>query len=557
MTGRRISAIVVAAVALVAGAGAAEVGATVLSASVSGGPTMHNSYLYDDVRLSGTNSGTGTVRVALFGPDDETCSQTPVFDRTQAVSGDGYYGDGASAPSPGTYRFLVAYSGDAQNAPASTTCGAADQMLSLTRARPVLATTASGNTSVGSPITDVARITQAAQPTGTLDFQLFGPDDANCSSAPVFTSSVPFDDGDRYVSAPYVPGVPGTYRWTASYVGDQNNEPVSEPCNAVGESVEVLATLAPPPVTPGIVGHPPAIGTAGVAMTIKVSLAGVSGATGFVTFRVFAPGDTGCSGAALAASTKTVLGPGDYVSDSFVPPAPGVYRYVAQYNDGSGRVVGTGCADPAALIPVYAAPVPQPELSKSFTVTPIDGSVYVKSAQTTSASTRAAKKPAIGFVQVKTTSRFPVGSTVDARGGKAQIITATRNGKDQSGRFEGSRFIVRQRTTDRGKVEIDLRPTDAEVRKACKTRSSAKKARAARKKLPPKVIAALHASAKGQFETHGRHSTASVHGTVWQMTERCDGTLTHVTSGVVSVRDLRRHRTVLVRSGKSYLAHAP
>jgi hypothetical protein len=36
--------------------------------------------------------------------------------------------------------------------------------------------------------------------------------------------------------------------------------------------------------------------------------------------------------------------------------------------------------------------------------------------------------------------------------------------------------------------------------------------------------------------------------------DRCDGTLTRVTSGAVSVRDFRRHRTVLVRAGHSYLA---
>jgi len=38
--------------------------------------------------------------------------------------------------------------------------------------------------------------------------------------------------------------------------------------------------------------------------------------------------------------------------------------------------------------------------------------------------------------------------------------------------------------------------------------------------------------------------------------ERCDGTLTRVTRGVVSVRDERARRTVIVRAGSSYLARA-
>jgi archaeosine-15-forming tRNA-guanine transglycosylase len=58
----------------------------------------------------------------------------------------------------------------------------------------------------------------------------------------------------------------------------------------------------------------------------------------------------------------------------------------------------------------------------------------------------------------------------------------------------------------------------------------------------------------GRFRTHGRHSQATVRGTRWLTVDRCDGTLTKVTRGAVSVRDFVRHRTVLVRSGHSYLA---
>jgi hypothetical protein len=36
--------------------------------------------------------------------------------------------------------------------------------------------------------------------------------------------------------------------------------------------------------------------------------------------------------------------------------------------------------------------------------------------------------------------------------------------------------------------------------------------------------------------------------------DRCGGTLTKVTNGSVAVRDLVRHRTVVVRAGHSYVA---
>jgi ferric-dicitrate binding protein FerR (iron transport regulator) len=47
-----------------------------------------------------------------------------------------------------------------------------------------------------------------------------------------------------------------------------------------------------------------------------------------------------------------------------------------------------------------------------------------------------------------------------------------------------------------------------------------------------------------------------VRGTIWTVTDRCDGTLTTVKRGKVAVKDFRRKKTVLVRAGKSYLAKA-
>jgi hypothetical protein len=45
-----------------------------------------------------------------------------------------------------------------------------------------------------------------------------------------------------------------------------------------------------------------------------------------------------------------------------------------------------------------------------------------------------------------------------------------------------------------------------------------------------------------------------VKGTQWLTEDRCNGTLFRVKRGVVSVRDFRKKKTVLVKKGKSYLA---
>ena len=68
---------------------------------------------------------------------------------------------------------------------------------------------------------------------------------------------------------------------------------------------------------------------------------------------------------------------------------------------------------------------------------------------------------------------------------------------------------------------------------------------------------ACASNAQGRFRTSGRNSSATVRGTIWDVTDRCDGTLTHVKRGTVIVRDFRRKKNVTVTTGKSYLAKAP
>jgi hypothetical protein len=70
------------------------------------------------------------------------------------------------------------------------------------------------------------------------------------------------------------------------------------------------------------------------------------------------------------------------------------------------------------------------------------------------------------------------------------------------------------------------------------------------------VLGLLRGTAKGRFRTTGRFAAATVRGTDWGVRDRCDGTLTVVRRGVVVVRDFRRHRTVVVRAGQTYLAKA-
>jgi hypothetical protein len=62
----------------------------------------------------------------------------------------------------------------------------------------------------------------------------------------------------------------------------------------------------------------------------------------------------------------------------------------------------------------------------------------------------------------------------------------------------------------------------------------------------------------GSFATRGRYSitTVSAAGTVWDTVDRCDGTLTIVRRGTVTVTDLRLGTTNVVPAGQQYLAQA-
>jgi hypothetical protein len=130
-------------------------------------------------------------------------------------------------------------------------------------------------------------------------------------------------------------------------------------------------------------------------------------------------------------------------------------------------------------------------------------------------------------------------------------------GKTQAALFYDGIFKVKQKRAKRPITELALQAP--KFKKTCgagasSARASGRRAQTARKRRSRKVVARLWGDGKGRFRTSGRHSAATVKGTKWLVVERCDGTLTQVARGVVAVNDFRRHRTILVRAGKRYLA---
>jgi hypothetical protein len=150
-------------------------------------------------------------------------------------------------------------------------------------------------------------------------------------------------------------------------------------------------------------------------------------------------------------------------------------------------------------------------------------------------------------------------SLVDSRKAKVRV-TVSQNSKGgiQDGEFSGGLFQVRQSAKRSAKGLTELRLTGANFAgcPAPVQASSSGVGDDIAKAAARRVVRRLRGNGKGRFRTRGRYSAATVRGTAWTVEDRCDGTLTRVSRGSVSVRDFARGRTVVVKAGRSYLARA-
>ena len=152
------------------------------------------------------------------------------------------------------------------------------------------------------------------------------------------------------------------------------------------------------------------------------------------------------------------------------------------------------------------------------------------------------------------TIAVPVATDVDARDGSVRLTSARGRRATQSATFSAGLFTVLQRRARRAITELRLKGGDF---RQCSAAAAASSSGSAQRRLRRRSIRRLRGRGRGRFRTRGRYSAATVRGTDYTVTDRCDGTLTTVRRGVVAVRDFRRRRTITVRAGRSYLARAP
>ena len=220
------------------------------------------------VTVDGTTTWAGSVKFFLCKIEtqgQQTCASGGAeIAPAQAVSNTTSTVESAAATvtAAGNYCWRAEFTSTTPGVPPSSD-STAGECFTVTPVTPTLTTNASGNVNLGNPITDTATLTGTANkpgtggtptpsinPTtpgaaagGTITFRLYGPDDATCSNAPVFTSSaVPVTGDGTYGPVSFTPTAAGTYRWVATYSGDlPNTNAKAGACNDANENVTVTS----------------------------------------------------------------------------------------------------------------------------------------------------------------------------------------------------------------------------------------------------------------------------------------------------------------------------
>jgi hypothetical protein len=330
-----------------------------------------------------------------------------------------------------------------------------------------------------------------------------------------------------------------------------------------------LGSPAPPTVL--ATAPPTVLSTTSAAFTTTVNPHGLATTVHFE----YGPVLPGAKAAAVTYSSSTpdqTVNP-DFNNHTVTATVTGLLPNVT-YNVRAVAANSAGTVDGAnqELATPADPPPPPPVLGKAVNVTPVSGIVYIELPPGATLASAASVSPfspfalaahavaaltkGQSFIPLTEARQIPVGSILETTHGVVGITTATtasKKGKLQSGDFGAGIFKLLQGRKQRGLTDLDI-INNLSPRQVCATVG---KARSASRHPSSKTLGRLNASGHGNFTARGQYSAATVRGTVWSVENQCDGTLTHVKRGVVSVRDFRRRKTITLFTGESYLARAP
>jgi hypothetical protein len=297
--------------------------ATVLSdTSVAIGTPVH-----DSSTLSGaTSNASGSVTYTVY--SDNACSQNAQSAGTVTVT-NGMVPDSNAITfnAAGTYYWQAAYSGDANNDPATSACQS--EIVTVNPNAPGITTLLSSNSvAIGVPVHDSSTLTGATNNAGgTVTYTVYSDNACTTSVASGGTKTVtngvvPDSDAVSFNAA-------GTYYWQAVYSGDANNQSATSVCT----SEQVVVNPNAPTIATVLSAVSAAIGE---PVHDSSTLSGATAdAGGTVTYAVYS--DDQCSTFVAGAGTKTVTNGIVPDSDSVSFNAAGTYYWQATYSGDSNN----------------------------------------------------------------------------------------------------------------------------------------------------------------------------------------------------------------------------
>ena len=153
------------------------------------------------------------------------------------------------------------------------------------------------------------------------------------------------------------------------------------------------------------------------------------------------------------------------------------------------------------------------------------------------------------FTRLNAPVQIPVGATIDATHGRVRIISAKSKSRSiESAEFYSGEFKLLQPTHGKPMTELDLTGFDPS---AC---NSAPRRRGHLARAHHRSSVSLWGSGHGNYQTKGRHGSATVRGTVWLTRDGCAGTFFKAQRDTVIVHDFTLNRTVILHTGQHYLA---
>jgi hypothetical protein len=255
-----------------------------------------------------------------------------------SVSGNDSYGPVSYQPSaPRIYYWVANYSGDDSNKSSTHACQATGEVDTVTKASPMLATSANQTVTIGSTVSDTATLSGGYLVSGTVTFRLYS--DAQCTTL-VYTSDAETVVAGSAGPVSFTPTTPGTYRWIATYSGDVNNNGTSGSCSDSGEVDTVNPASPSLSTTPKLLPNDSATLSGGYAPL-----------GGTLDFELHATGD--CSGSSIYSQNIAVTGADTYntTNTTVFITADGTYSWLVTYSgDPNNNQATSSCTAEQAVI---------------------------------------------------------------------------------------------------------------------------------------------------------------------------------------------------------------